>query len=102
VRKQRYHPKAESEVIEAASYIEHERPGYGGMFLSEVDEAVSRLAMDPFLWPIRFGGYRKYTIPHFKHQIWYRATDDEIYIAAVAHPSRKPDYWKKRISDEQR
>jgi toxin ParE1/3/4 len=102
VRRKRYHPKAEIEIIEAASYLERQRPEYGEKFLDEIDEAIESLLKDPFVWNIQFRVYRKYTTSQFKYQIWYRVTDDEVYIFAVAHPSRRPGYWRKRISDEQR
>jgi toxin ParE1/3/4 len=102
VKRKRYHPAADNEVTEAACYLEKQRSGYAEKFLSEIDLCITKLMKDPLVWGIRNAGYRKYTTPRFKYQIWYRVTDDEIYIAAVAHPSRRPGYWKERISDEQR
>lgn len=43
----RYHPAAESEVIESAEWYDGQRLGLGGEFLDEVDTAVAQIQTAP-------------------------------------------------------
>ena len=50
----------------------------------------------------RFGpafepSYPFFVLPRFPFAIPYVVTDEEIVIVAVAHVSRRPLYWLKRI-----
>jgi hypothetical protein len=51
----------------------------------------------PLLWRERNGGFRRVNLPGFPFYISYFLRDNKILIAAIAHSSRHPDYWKKRI-----
>ena len=37
--------------------------------------------------------YRKCLVQGFPYSIFYRELEDCIWIAAVAHQKRRPDYW---------
>jgi toxin ParE1/3/4 len=97
VKRKRYHPEADLEITEAAEFLERRRHEAGEKFLREIEDAIERLQREPNLWRVRPGSVRKYTTRNYKYQIWYQVTENEIYIIAVAHPSRKPGYWRKRI-----
>ena len=102
MRKVRYHRAAREEVYDAAGYIDDRRPDYGTLFDQEVRSACRELAADPERWPVKLRGFRKYLTERFKYLIWYKETEEEIYVIAVHHSSRKPGYWKDRLLDEQR
>jgi hypothetical protein len=38
-------------------------------------------------------------MPRFPYAIYYRALSDRVHILAFKHHSRRPDYWRHRISD---
>src|SRR3954467_7495398 len=97
----RTHPDADEEVINAANYYEDERDGYGRLFQSDYFDALRQIQQDSKRWPIREFGFRKYVMRRFRHSIRYIERRDYLYIIAVPHASRKPGYWKKRVSDEQ-
>ncbi len=42
-----FHPRAEDELNEAATYYAHARPGLGDAFIAEVEHAVGLLASSP-------------------------------------------------------
>jgi len=42
--------------------------------------------------------YRRY-LRDFPYTLIYKPKEDAVYILAVAHQSRHPDYWKERIKD---
>jgi hypothetical protein len=89
-------------VITAGDYLEEQRPDYGKVFESEVDVAIEDFIRDPQRWPVRESGFRRYVIQQFGYLIWYRESNEEIYVIAVHHSSQEPGYWKDRILDEQR
>ena len=51
----------------------------------------------PLLWRERPGGFRRVNCPVFPYYIAYFIRGNVIVIAAVAHGSRHPDYWKNRL-----
>jgi toxin ParE1/3/4 len=40
--------------------------------------------------------FRKYVLGRFPHLIFYLELDEAIWIVAIAHSKRKPDYWERR------
>ena len=40
--------------------------------------------------------YRQFLVDGFPYRLIYRERDDDLYIVAIAHPSRHPGYWKQR------
>lgn len=39
------------------------------------------------------------SVPEFKYGVVYTETDDTIFVIAVAHLHRRPEYWKHRLAD---
>jgi plasmid stabilization system protein ParE len=101
VRSVRLHPKAREEIAGAVVYLEQQRPDYGTIFSNEIDAGIKRIIGAPDRWSMKAAGFRKYLAQRFKYLIWYRETEDEIYIIAVHHSARKPGYWKQRILDDE-
>ena len=96
------HPAASEELGEAAVFYEEREPGLGEAFLQEFLSAVEKVLEHPQRWPIREYGFRKIGLRRFRHNVRYIERQDNLYIIAVPHSSRKPGYWKQRTSDEQR
>jgi toxin ParE1/3/4 len=78
-------------------YYAAARPGVERRFWRELNDAIERITWMPELYPVGLGGLRKCVLKHFPYVIWYRDTEAEIYIVAIAHTSRRPGYWKERI-----
>ena len=95
----KYHPDAESELIEAARYYESRIPTLGVRFLNEADRAASSILKSPKRWRIIEQDIRRYLIPRFPYAIYYRVYSDRLHILAFKHHSRHPDYWRYRISE---
>jgi plasmid stabilization system protein ParE len=94
-----YHPEAEAELIEAATYYEGRSPGLGERFLREFDETIAQLQAAPGRWPIIEADLRCLTLKRFPFGIYYRILDDHLRILVVKHHSRHPDYWRHRLAD---
>jgi plasmid stabilization system protein ParE len=66
-------------------------------FVDAVDEAVKRILDTPDSWSVVSGKYRRVSLDKFPHSlIYYERTEFDIRIVAVAHPSRRPGYWRRR------
>lgn len=90
-------PEARAEFYEAAEYYEGKERGLGKRFRDEVWEVCSTILDHPVLWRERPGGFRRVNCPVFPYYIAYFIREETILIAAVAHGSRHPDYWKQRV-----
>jgi hypothetical protein len=42
------------------------------------------------------GRTRSWLLSRFPYRVIYRVRDEDIYIVAIAHTSRRPGYWKDR------
>lgn len=92
------HPDATRELIEAGRVYEQKVPALGAQFFDAVDEAVAVIAAAPERWRIVESDVRRFLIPRFPYAIYYRVLPDHVRILAFKHHSRRPDYWRERIS----
>jgi plasmid stabilization system protein ParE len=91
---------ASRELDDAAEYYNLEIPGLGGRFRSEVKQGIRRIRENPDAWSKETGDVRRYLLPKFPHKILYSIERDYIYILAIAHCHRRPDYWVGRACGE--
>jgi len=59
------------------------------------DPAAAELAASTQWYEQRRAG-RHFAVHRFPYRIVYRVRDEDIYIVAIAHSSRRPDYWRDR------
>jgi plasmid stabilization system protein ParE len=88
---------ARMELDEAFDYYERQETGPGVRFDAEVFAACDEILSDPLRWRERTGGCRRINLSVFPYYIIYLIRPDGIFIAAIAHSSRHPDYWKSRV-----
>jgi len=87
---------ASQELDDATRYYEIEHPGLGVRFREEVRKAVKRISEYPEAWSVERGDVRKCILHRFPYKLLYSIETDHIFIIAVAHQHRKPDYWVER------
>ena len=87
---------AELELEDAATYYEIELEGLGERFRSEIKKAANRIAKYPEASSIERGDVRKYLLHKFPYKLLYSIEPDHIFVIAVAHLHRRPDYWVGR------
>lgn len=90
---------ANLELDDASEYYEFEVPGLGVRFKEEVKRGIRRICEYPGTWAIEKGDVRRYLLHMFPYKILYSIEKDYIYIIAIAHCHRRPDYWIDRILD---
>jgi toxin ParE1/3/4 len=92
-----FHRDAEEELEAAIAYYEERREGLGMEFSAAVQDAVARIQQNPQLYGVyKNTDYRLCVLRRFPYLIFYRELDDRVWIAAVAHNKRRPDYWTRR------
>jgi hypothetical protein len=83
-------------MVAAAVYYEQQLADLGKRFLVCAQEAVSRIRINPQLYPVVDGEVRRCLTRTFPFALLYRDEPDQIVIVAVMRLHRDPDYWKNR------
>lgn len=94
---------AAEEAAEAASFYEGAQPGLGGKFEQAFFDAIALLreelvplsAISPELSRLGVG---RIILRRFPFSIVARKAEDAFEVVAVAHHSRRPAYWRARLS----
>jgi len=87
---------AVSEVAAAAEFYNSQQETLGKRFVGAIEDGVSRVKFDPFLYPVIDENVRRCLVRTFPFCILFRVGKGRIVIVAVMHLHRKPGYWKKR------
>jgi hypothetical protein len=91
-----FHPEAKDEFNETIEYYENCSPGLGYDFSIEVFATIENVVNYPTVWPIMEEDLRRCLLKRFPFGIIYSIELDEIFILAIMHLRRHPDYWKNR------
>ena len=92
------HPAAVSEAADAIRFYECRDPDLGGRFKAEVFASIERARTQPRLYREFEVGLRKVKTDCFPYFVIFRVrNEDQIQVLAIAHASRRPGYWKKRL-----
>lgn len=91
-----FSPEARQEFEEAEQYYNRQVPKLGDQFRKEVRAALPRLQAWPLSCPVERGDIRRLTLSRFPYKLLYSVEAEHIYIIAVAHQHREPDYWTER------
>ncbi len=92
-----FHPEAEEEFIGAIDYFEEVEIGLGYDFAVEVYSSIERTTSFPKAWPVLEGDIRRCLVGRFPYGVLYSEEKDTIFIVAVMHLHRDPEYWKHRM-----
>jgi toxin ParE1/3/4 len=92
-----FSPEAREEFDEAERYYNRQVEGLGQRFRAEVRLALPRIRAWPLSCPRERGDIRRLILSRFPYKLLYSVEADHIYIIAVAHQHREPQYWTDRI-----
>ena len=87
---------AEAELRAAARYYNAELPGLGLDLTEEFAQVLKRILAHPQAGLPVGTGIRRQLLRRFPFSVYYLVESATVVILAVAHHSRRPDYWKKR------
>ncbi|HEV7398165.1 MAG TPA: type II toxin-antitoxin system RelE/ParE family toxin [Pyrinomonadaceae bacterium] len=93
----RFTPDADTELAEAREWYAHQRANLDLEFMECIDDALSRVARDPQLYPAVYGTLRRIVVRRFPFAVFYEITPSEIQVIAVFHSRRDPEGWKSRL-----
>jgi hypothetical protein len=92
-----YHPLARLEYIEGTKFYSNVSKTLAIDFVKEVDEAITRVRQMPHAWTPISKNCRRCLTKRFPYGIIYKVFPDHIFIVAIMHLHRDPEYWKNRI-----
>ena len=88
---------ATEEFNDAVDYYELQVEGLGTRFRNEITRALRLLKRFPQIGGTEKGDVRRYLLHKFSYKLLYSIEKDYIYVIAVAHTHREPNYWVNRI-----
>ena len=92
-----FHPHARAEFRTSRNWY-HERSSLSAFaFAQTVANAISRISDAPNTFPLADHGTRKFVLQRFPFNIFYRISETQIVIVALAHQKRRPGYWSDRV-----
>lgn len=97
----RLHRRATEEIREAAKWYNARSPGLGRRFVAAIRQELEQLESAPEQFsrletlstdpPIR-----RAMVSGFPYIVVFEQFDDGVFVYAVAHASRRPNYWRQR------
>lgn len=92
-----FHDAAQAELDAAIAYYETKKAGLGLELLVEVEQVTIQIQSHPRAGsPYKSTQYRYVLVRRFPYVLYYLDCDDLIWIVAVMHAKRRPDYWRRR------
>ena len=95
--------QAADEAEAAAAWYERERHGLGAEFAEAIEAAIDViedgfLPLSPMPGFLADQGAKRLILRRFPYDIVVIDRENERIVVALAHHSRKPGYWRGRIS----
>lgn len=95
----RFVAPARREFLAQVAYYHMHEPGLGARFAAAVEEATARALAFPLSGTRASKNTRRVFVRDFPFAVVYRLEPDGILIVAVAHHSRRPEYWHLRVHE---
>ena len=92
-----FHPDVEIDIKGSYDWYEKELQGLGLQFIFELEQGFDAISYAPSTWLTFQDGFRRYILARFPFSIIYKEYKNKVYVVAVMHNSRNPEYWKERI-----
>jgi hypothetical protein len=92
------HPDAREEFLAAIDYYNEAEPGLGMAFYSEVEAAIGLIENYPDLWTEIDDNIRRCLVRRFPFAVLYSKEAGRVFIYAIMHTKREPNYWRDRLN----
>ena len=86
------------ELKDTIDFYNHEITELGNKFYEELLSKIVLIEKFPQIWSKNSKHTRKAVLKIFPYNVIYTVWNREIYIIAVAHQHREPDYWIERMN----
>ena len=87
---------AVEELNDAVDFYELQVDDLGKRFKDEIKSALRSIKKNPDTWPTESGDIRKFILHKFPYKILDSIETGYIYVIAIAHMHRRPQYWSER------
>jgi plasmid stabilization system protein ParE len=84
---------------EAIAFIEREQSGYGLLFYDALEVRFERLLTYPRMGKRVGPNVRRLVMRAWRHSIIYSIEPHYLWVLAIAHQSRRKNYWRHRLRD---
>jgi toxin ParE1/3/4 len=90
-------PRALAELDDAAEFYRNESGvALADAFVAEYERTLARALDTPAAGSLLRGRRRRFLFRRFPYSLVYHVAGDELRVVAVAHQSRRPNYWFRR------
>lgn len=89
-------PGAVTDAREAYAWYLERSENAAQAFMAELQSALDQVAAAPQRWPGWLHDTHRALLRRFPFFVVYRIQDTAIWVVAVAHARRRPDYWRTR------
>jgi toxin ParE1/3/4 len=96
-RRVEYHQGAVADVKSAVAWYQKHSPKAASDFIEELRKAADTICEAPERWPTGKNNTRRFLLWRFPFAVVYSEEQSVITIWAVAHGSRRPEYWAGRV-----
>lgn len=95
----RIHPEASKELEEVLQRLADDTlwqaERFADIYYGALKKVRSHAECSHFVWR----EFRRFNLHPFSFALIYRHRKNEVYLVALMHEKRHPDYWKSRITD---
>jgi plasmid stabilization system protein ParE len=91
-----FHPEALLELEAAQAWYRERDLLLARAFGAEIVRAISTISDHPDRFPRNRGNEHRLVLQQFPFSIIYRIRDNDVFVTAVAHQRRRPNYWRSR------
>jgi toxin ParE1/3/4 len=92
-----YHQGATADVKSAVAWYQQRSPKAALDFIEELHRAINTIREAPDRWPTGKNDTKRFLLWRFPFALIYSEQESVITIWAVAHGSKRPEYWTRRL-----
>jgi plasmid stabilization system protein ParE len=93
-----FHPEAQDEFLEALRFYRRESAELARSFSNAVRRTVAEASDEISIGETLRPGVHRRRVARFPYDVIYESSDRELFVLAVAHHHRRPEYWSDRCS----
>ncbi len=93
----KFSPLVSREVEEAIGWYRDKNPVAADLFRTIVFDSIEIISHSPLSWgKVAETDIRKFVIPRYPYSLYFEVLANIVYVLAVAHNRRTPQYWLKQ------
>ena len=93
-----FHEEALRDLAEALAYYREESPELAERFYYEIEGLLNDIRTAPRRYRIIANPIRRHLGSTFPYALLYVDRVDGVFVLAVSHFKRRPDYWRDRLA----